>query len=118
MVPGDFWIVPMGIEGYRRFLSVKCPNGATALFGEREPNVCQRIFNVAAEQGIRLDEGFIVWVVQGDMVTRSGDNEQLVFDDQSAAIAFAEKHRSEVRVFVTGPVNSQCMEILARRETH
>jgi hypothetical protein len=35
MVPGDFPISRMGIEGYERFLSAKRPDGAVAIFGER-----------------------------------------------------------------------------------
>jgi hypothetical protein len=32
-VPEDFWILPMGIDGYERFLSATCPQGAKAVFG-------------------------------------------------------------------------------------
>ncbi len=34
-IPEDFPILHMGIDGYERFLSAKCADGAFAIFGER-----------------------------------------------------------------------------------
>jgi len=128
MVPSDSWFVSMGIEQHKRFLSVKCPNGANAVFGERERSIYQRITDCAAEQGIRLDTGYVVWVVNDDLVLPSvppppldtlpvelpRNNPLTIFAREGAARAFAEKHDRGVRVFVTGPVNEQCDEITTR----
>jgi hypothetical protein len=77
------------------------------------PSVYQQIFEYAAYNGISLEEGYIVWVINGGKVMPSPDDKthRLTFADMTAATAFAEKHNAKLRVFVTGPSNMQWFEI-------
>jgi hypothetical protein len=78
-------------------------------------NDYQKVSDYAAANGIDLKQGYIVWVVDGDAVMQSGDGDRLVFSDLTSATAFAEKHNPKARVFVTGPTNSQFVEISTDR---
>lgn len=80
-----------------------------------ESEVYQKISDHAAANRISLDEGYIVWVIDGDAVMQSGDEDRLIFSDLTAAVAFAEKHNPKVRVFVTGPLNNQLVEVPTNR---
>lgn len=127
-VPGDFWILPIDIAGYERFLSATCPHRAKVVFGERELNVYQLIIDSAAKDGISLAAGHLVWTFDGNEMKPSPpppasedstvylarDNPRTIFAREDAAVSFAEQHSQKIRVFVTGPVNGQFREVTTR----
>lgn len=76
-------------------------------------NAYQEISVYAAGRGISLRHGYIVWAIDGDKVIPGADDKthRLIFSNLIEATAFAEKHDPKVRVFITGPLHEQWVEI-------